>query len=137
MIRKESTLTCLIGICCIGFQPVLLETTVLPKAIALKDRFPIEEIRSTVIHFPLASTRLENEALARIQGIADLLNRHDDVRLKLSGYTDPTGSDALNHLLSESRARTVWLQLVDSGVDPERIDWRLFADCFMRIPLST
>jgi len=46
--------------------------------------------------------------------------------VQIEGYTDSTGSDALNQSLSERRAEAVRVALIDRGIDMRRIAARGF-----------
>ena len=58
------------------------------------------------------------EALARLSGI---VLAHPGLKLEVEGYTDSTGSDALNQTLSEQRASTVRGYLVQQGLAGDSI----------------
>jgi outer membrane protein OmpA-like peptidoglycan-associated protein len=62
--------------------------------------------------FDRASLRPESEPV--LQKIADILARHPDWKLSLTGHTDNTGPDAYNLDLSNRRARAVKRALVGS-----------------------
>jgi len=54
--------------------------------------------------------------------LAELLNQHQDYKLKISGHTDNVGSDRYNDRLSQHRAASVRDYLVSKGVDPSLMD---------------
>ncbi len=58
------------------------------------------------------------EKLARLSGI---VASHPGLNLQVEGYTDSTGSDALNQKLSEQRADTVREYLLSQGLNPQTI----------------
>lgn len=58
------------------------------------------------------------EKLARVAGI---IESHPGLRLEVDGYTDSIGSDEYNMKLSQNRADTVRLYLVDQGINPDNI----------------
>jgi outer membrane protein OmpA-like peptidoglycan-associated protein len=58
------------------------------------------------------------EQLARLSGV---ILAHPGLNLSIEGYTDSTGSDELNQKLSEQRASTVRLYLVDQGLAADSI----------------
>ena len=57
-------------------------------------------------------------ALAAIGALAGAVGK---VKVRVSGYADPRGSEQLNAALSERRADAVAHVLVQSGVDPTRL----------------
>jgi outer membrane protein OmpA-like peptidoglycan-associated protein len=58
------------------------------------------------------------EKLARLSGI---VASHPGLNLQVEGYTDSTGSDALNQKLSEQRADTVREYLLSQGLNPQTL----------------
>lgn len=51
----------------------------------------------------------------------DFLKDNKDVKIKVVGYTDNTGSDQINNKLSQSRANTVANDMIKRGIDKSRI----------------
>jgi outer membrane protein OmpA-like peptidoglycan-associated protein len=71
-----------------------------------------------------ATLRLDaREKLARLSG---LVLAHPGLRLDAEGYTDSTGSDALNQRLSEQRAEAVRAYLESQGIPAENLSARGF-----------
>jgi outer membrane protein OmpA-like peptidoglycan-associated protein len=58
------------------------------------------------------------EKLARLSGI---ILSHPGLNLHVEGYTDITGSDALNQKLSEQRASTVREYMISQGIAPDAV----------------
>ena len=56
-----------------------------------------------------------------IEALAMLIGAVPSLEVRLDGYADPRGSDALNAELSLARALAVRERLVHAGVDPDRI----------------
>ena len=54
--------------------------------------------------------------------VAEILHRDAAVRVALVGHTDSVGSDRYNLNLSARRARNVLERLVETGVDPARVE---------------
>jgi outer membrane protein OmpA-like peptidoglycan-associated protein len=75
---------------------------------------PSETLIARDIHFPSGSDEMEDPAV--IEGLAGLLGRLKDdptfTRLEVEGHTDSVGSDESNMQLSERRAETVRLALI-------------------------
>jgi len=64
-------------------------------------------------------TYRHREAVARA---VVMLQRHPELTLHITGHTDQYGSDPLNNMLSEARARAVYLELLKYGlIDQSRI----------------
>jgi outer membrane protein OmpA-like peptidoglycan-associated protein len=62
------------------------------------------------------------ESRSQLENIARILMAYPAVRLKIGGYTDNKGSAATNRKLSDERAQAVRRALVQSGVNPERLE---------------
>jgi formylglycine-generating enzyme required for sulfatase activity len=80
-----------------------------------------------------------DKAVLLPQGVAtinrfagELHNVHYD-SLRVSGHTDPLGSDAYNQNLSERRARAVKSQLVAQGVPADRISAQGFGESRLKV----
>jgi outer membrane protein OmpA-like peptidoglycan-associated protein len=58
------------------------------------------------------------EMLSRLSGI---LLAHPGLKLAVEGYTDSTGTDAINQKLSQQRADTVRDYLISQGLAPDSI----------------
>jgi outer membrane protein OmpA-like peptidoglycan-associated protein len=56
-----------------------------------------------------------------LEALAGLLAAVPSLDVRLDGYTDPRGSDALNLQLSLARAESVRDRLVAAGIDPRRV----------------
>ncbi len=59
-----------------------------------------------------------NLALAKLSGV---ILAHPGLKLRIEGYTDSTGSDAMNLKLSEQRAGAVRLFLIQQGLSPDSV----------------
>lgn len=59
---------------------------------------------------------------SQIENIAHILAAYPTVRLRIGGYTDNKGASAANRKVSAERAQAVKRVLVQSGVNPERLE---------------
>ena len=87
-----------------------------------------EDARGTIITLSGAVLFKTNEATllpiaqSQLRRVAEALNQYDEGRkIVVAGHTDSVGSDSVNQRLSQSRADSVRLFLVQSGVKSERI----------------
>lgn len=71
--------------------------------------------------FDTGSSTLSPGAFARLDQLADTLNRYPDTEVIVRGHTDSEGSEASNQVLSEERADAVRRYLIGKGVAPARI----------------
>lgn len=54
--------------------------------------------------------------------LAEYLNRHPDIRVKVIGHTDSVGKDKANMKLSEGRAKAVRENLIERGIAADRLE---------------
>ena len=76
------------------------------------------------IVFKVGSAHLDQKATNELQQVANYLRANPDRKVVIEGYTDSTGSAAVNQQLSEQRADAVRLALSGDGVDATRIQIR-------------
>ena len=84
--------------------------------------------------FDTGSSALAPGAYARLDQLADSLNRHPDSNVIVKGHTDGSGSESFNQSLSEQRADAVRRYLIGRGVSPARISSLGFGES---MPLAT
>ncbi len=73
------------------------------------------------ILFATDSAALQPTLRNDLYTLASSLNRYPDTTVVVVGHTDNTGSAAYNQSLSERRANSVQLALVQAGVSPSRV----------------
>jgi outer membrane protein OmpA-like peptidoglycan-associated protein len=78
------------------------------------------EVGSTV-QFRTGQTAVRDNDRARIAKLGALVAGLKDVRVRVSGYADSRGDDALNLSLSQERAEMVASELEKAGVPKERM----------------
>ncbi|MEM8966717.1 MAG: OmpA family protein [Bacteroidota bacterium] len=78
-------------------------------------------IASEEILFELESFALGKKAYSYLDGVAAYLNENTDVKLRVAGHTDSSGTDSFNQNLSEKRAGAVADYLTHRGISAERI----------------
>jgi outer membrane protein OmpA-like peptidoglycan-associated protein len=83
------------------------------------------------VYFRSGSTTIESFYPARLAAIADLINTMDDLEIHLEGYTDRRGDKSQNIALANERIENVRKQLVDAGVDDNRIISKAFGEMKM------
>lgn len=72
-------------------------------------------------YFAFNSAQLSEEGERKLDEMAQSLKDARDVRIQVTGYTDPIGSDRYNLKLSQNRAQAVKGYLVKKGVAGEAI----------------
>lgn len=79
-------------------------------------------VSTTAIRFDSGSAMLKPESTGILADVLDMLNGHDDLRLRIEGHTDSQGSDESNLALSGQRARAVQAWLEVRGIDSGRLE---------------
>ena len=83
------------------------------------------------IYFRSGSADIESFYPARLSSIADLMNTIDKLELHLDGYSDRRGDKANNIALANDRIDRVREQLINAGVDENRIISKAFGEMKM------
>ncbi len=83
------------------------------------------------VYFRSGSTKIESFYPARLAAIADLMNNMDTLEIHLDGYTDRRGDKIKNIALADQRIKKVREQLIDAGVDENRIISKAFGEMKM------
>jgi outer membrane protein OmpA-like peptidoglycan-associated protein/uncharacterized protein YegP (UPF0339 family) len=74
------------------------------------------------INFDSGKAELTLDSREQIKNIAEIMRAYPDVKLKVGGYTDNTGSLEFNKKLSEERAESVKNALISQGVSQDRLE---------------
>ncbi|MFJ3408377.1 OmpA family protein [Promicromonospora sp. NPDC090134] len=80
------------------------------------------------ITFVTDSARLTKDGRKVVQEAAEVLAEHPEVEVRVEGHTDSVGTEAHNQRLSERRAEAVVDELVEQGVDRDRLTWKGFGE---------
>ncbi|MFD7025826.1 OmpA family protein [Promicromonospora sukumoe] len=80
------------------------------------------------ITFVTDSARLTKDGRRVVREAAEVLAEHPEVEVRVEGHTDSVGSDEHNQRLSERRAEQVVDELVDLGVERDRLTWKGFGE---------
>ena len=68
-----------------------------------------------VLYFNTGKSTFTTESMVRLEGINKILAGYPDLKFRIEGHTDNTGSKAVNDKLSQSRADAVRKYLIDNG----------------------
>jgi OOP family OmpA-OmpF porin len=73
------------------------------------------------VNFATGKAELTPESQAILDGVAESLVAHEDIKVQVGGHTDNTGSAAVNKRLSAARAEAVRQYLISKGVAADRL----------------
>jgi OmpA-OmpF porin, OOP family len=92
----------------------------------------------TDLHFATNSFEIDADSkeLLKTRSVA-ILKANPDLRVRIDGHTDSSGSDAYNQKLSERRAEAVRKFLTDSGIAPSRLEARGYGESRPAAPNDT
>lgn len=74
------------------------------------------------LYFETGSSEFKTGAEAQLLNLVEILNAYPSMRIKLGGYTDNTGSEESNQKLSNLRAQTAKLKLLELGIAGDRVE---------------
>jgi len=74
-----------------------------------------------MINFETGRSDIKPESFAILYDIAEVLKKQKNWKIRIEGHTDTQGSHATNMRLSQSRADSCKMFLVQQGVDPSRL----------------
>ena len=83
-----------------------------------------EKMLLSNIFFEVDSWQLKKESVSELNKLANLLKDNKQLIVEIGGYTDATGSDEHNLVLSEKRALAVVDYLTGNGIEPERLKYK-------------
>ena len=76
------------------------------------------------VFFNTGSYELLPESKIELKRLIDFLITNKSLYIELEGHTDSVGSEELNRVLSESRAKEVYTYLVDQGIEKYRMTFK-------------
>jgi hypothetical protein len=76
------------------------------------------------VFFEVDSWMLKKESMKELNNLSNLLEENKEIIIEIGGYTDSTGTDEHNQVLSEKRAVAVVNFLVENGVSSERLKYK-------------
>jgi outer membrane protein OmpA-like peptidoglycan-associated protein len=75
----------------------------------------------TDVSFRTADSDLSSEAMMKLQKMGGLAKTLPNAKIRVSGFADPRGAEDFNKALSERRAETVAMALMEAGVPQDRL----------------
>ena len=84
----------------------------------------IEEIEKNfnAAQFELGKAELSDEAKFVLHDLAQLMEKHPELKLQLVGHTSPEGDPVKNQRLSEARAQAAVDFLISRGISASRLE---------------
>ena len=73
--------------------------------------------------FDTGKSALKQDAQISLAKVSAILQQYPDLKLQIEGYTDSTGTDAINQKLSNDRAKATQDFLVAQGVQPTNVSY--------------
>jgi OmpA-OmpF porin, OOP family len=73
------------------------------------------------IHFAFNKAIIRPESYPVLNAVVDVMNKNPDIKIEVQGHTDNRGSASYNMKLSNRRAASVKLYLVEHGISPDRL----------------
>ena len=92
-----------------------------PGVAEMKGCPKIANFQSYKVTFTSSSSTLTANGKKELDKVVDYLQKNGDLKVKLDGHTDNTGSDKVNEPLSAKRADAAKKYLVGKGVNADRI----------------
>ena len=89
------------------------------------------------VTFATGSSTINANFRATLNNVAASLVQYPNSLVDVYGYTDTTGSTALNQRLSEDRARAVSDYLTGQGVSSSRIRWQGYGEQYEHLKVKT
>ena len=81
-----------------------------------------------------SETALAGNSMEQLDNIAAILKNYPDVRIRIGGFADKTGTRAVNYEISRKRAEYVKSILVKDGIPADRISTEGFGKEFATVP---
>ena len=86
------------------------------------------------LYFQSGSSDLKAESEKQLANLALIMNAYPNLKVKLGGYTDNSGTEETNQKLSSLRAQTAKLKLIESGISADRIETEGYGSQFPVCP---
>jgi K(+)-stimulated pyrophosphate-energized sodium pump len=74
------------------------------------------------LYFETGSSDLKANSEVQLLNLVEILTAYPDLKIKLGGYTDNSGNDESNQKLSNLRAQTAKLKLLELGIAADRVE---------------
>ena len=82
------------------------------------------------VFYEIDRWELKKESMSELDNLVDLLKDNMNIVVEIGGYTDSTGTDEHNLILSEKRALSVVNYLIYNGINTERLKYKGYGNTF-------
>ncbi|MBX2901782.1 MAG: OmpA family protein [Cyclobacteriaceae bacterium] len=89
------------------------------------------------LFFDVDKSELRSESYTELRTVLDFLQNNPQVKIEISGHTDNTGTEAYNQQLSERRAKSVAVYLIEQGIAANRIQTKGYGSKKILLPNTT
>lgn len=86
------------------------------------------------IFFDTDKYDLKSESFAELEKLYQLMLKNPKLKIEIRGHTDNTGTKEINRVLSENRAKAVYLYLTNKGIAADRMTYKGYGDS---LPIDT
>jgi outer membrane protein OmpA-like peptidoglycan-associated protein/tetratricopeptide (TPR) repeat protein len=83
-----------------------------------------EKMQLSNVFYEVDAWQLKKESISELNNLARLLADNKELVIEIGGYTDSTGSDEYNLILSEKRALSVINYLINKGISSDRLIYK-------------
>jgi outer membrane protein OmpA-like peptidoglycan-associated protein len=80
------------------------------------------------VFFDIGKANLKLEYISEIEKLRELLVANPELNVQINGHTDNTGDKKANLILSENRAKAVYLSLISKGINATRLTFKGYGD---------
>ena len=87
-----------------------------------------EKIQLANVFYDVDRWELKSESASELNNLVNLLKTNNDIIIEIGGYTDSTGSEDHNLILSEKRSLSVVDYLISKGIEQSRLKHRGYGD---------
>jgi len=78
-------------------------------------------LQNQIIYFGVSGTTIDEDQIAKLNAVFQSLQGHEEVTVKINGYSDNSADSVFNATLSQARAQAVADYLVNKGLPADRI----------------
>jgi len=87
----------------------------------LQAQFDRQGLLALEVHFDTAKATIRPQSFAILDGAAAMLKQASSAKVEIGGHTDDVGAADANMVLSQQRAESVRVALVERGIDADRL----------------